>query len=108
MKAGVNTLNSKGGELKAGVTALDNNSGNLSSGAAKLKDGAQTLSDGMIQFDEEGIQKLSDAYHGDVEALLDRVDLVLDAGQSYHTFSGLKDDMSGSVKFIIRTEAIEK
>ena len=28
--------------------------------------------------------------------------------QSYHTFSGLKDDMSGSVKFIIRTEAIEK
>ena len=43
-----------------------------------------------------------------VEALLDRVDLVLDAGQSYHTFSGLKDDMSGSVKFIIRTEAIEK
>lgn len=108
LKAGVNTLNSKGGELKAGVTALDNNSGNLSSGAAKLKDGAQTLSDGMIQFDEEGIQKLSDAYHGDVEALLDRVDLVLDAGQSYHTFSGLKDDMSGSVKFIIRTEAIEK
>ena len=61
----------------------------------------------MIQFDEEGIQKLSDAYHGDVEELLDRVDLVLDAGQSYHTFSGLKDDMSGSVKFIIRTEAIE-
>ena len=108
LKAGVNTLNSKGGELKAGVTALDNNSGNLKSGAAKLKDGAQTLSDGMIQFDEEGIQKLSDAYHGDVEALLDRVDLVLDAGQSYHTFSGLKDDMSGSVKFIIRTEAIEK
>lgn len=108
LRAGVNTLNSKGGELKAGVTALDNNSGNLSSGAAKLKDGAQTLSDGMIQFDEEGIQKLSDAYHGDVEALLDRVDLVLDAGQSYHTFSGLKDDMSGSVKFIIRTEAIEK
>lgn len=52
---------------------MDNNSGNLSSGAAKLKDGAQTLSDGMIQFDEEGIQKLSDAYHGDVEALLDRV-----------------------------------
>ncbi|WP_288620484.1 hypothetical protein [uncultured Eubacterium sp.] len=107
LKAGVNTLNSKGGELKAGVTALDNNSGNLSTGAAKLKDGAQTLSDGMIQFDEEGIQKLSDAYHGDVEELLDRVDLVLDAGQSYHTFSGLKDDMSGSVKFIIRTEAIE-
>ena len=108
LKSGVNTLNSKGSELNAGVATLDNNSGTLNDGAAKLNDGAKKLSDGMIQFDEEGIQKLSDAYHGDVEELLDRVDQVLDAGASYHTFSGLKDDMSGSVKFVIRTEAIEK
>lgn len=108
LKSSVNTLNSKGSELNAGVATLDNNSGTLNDGAAKLNDGAKKLSDGMIQFDEEGIQKLSDAYHGDVEELLDRVDQVLDAGASYHTFSGLKDDMSGSVKFVIRTEAIEK
>lgn len=108
LKSGVNTLNSKGSELNAGVATLDNNSGTLNDGAVKLNDGAKTLSEGMIQFDEEGIQKLSDAYHGDVEELLDRVDQVLDAGASYHTFSGLKDDMSGSVKFVIRTEAIEK
>ena len=108
LKSGVNALNSKGSELNAGVATLDNNSGTLNDGAAKLDDGAKKLSDGMIQFDEEGIQKLSDAYHGDVEELLDRVDQVLDAGASYHTFSGLKDDMSGSVKFVIRTEAIEK
>lgn len=38
-------------------------------GAAKLSDGAKKLSDAMIQFNEEGIQKLSDAYHGDVEEL---------------------------------------
>ena len=107
LKSGVNTLNSKGSELNAGAATLDNNSGMLNDGAAKLNDGAKKLSDGMIQFDEEGIQKLSDAYHGDVEELLDRVDQVLDAGASYHTFSGLKDDMSGSVKFVIRTEAIE-
>ncbi len=108
LKSGVNTLNSKGSTLNAGVATLDANSGTLNDGAAKLKDGAKTLSDGMIQFDEEGIQKLSDAYHGDVEELLDRVDLVLDAGENYRTFSGLKDDMSGSVKFIIRTDGIEK
>lgn len=108
LKSSVNTLNSKGSELNAGVATLDNNSGTLNDGAAKLNDGAKKLSDGMIQFDEEGIQKLSDAYHGDVKELLDRVDQVLDAGASYHTFSGLKDDMSGSVKFVIRTEAIEK
>ena len=37
----------------------------------------------------------------------DELEQLLDAGASYHTFSGLKDDMSGSVKFVIRTEAIE-
>ena len=108
LKSGVDTLNSKGSELNAGVATLDHNSGTLNEGTAKLNDGAKKLSDGMIQFDEEGIQKLSDAYHGDVEELLDRVDQVLNAGASYHTFSGLKDDMSGSVKFVIRTDAIEK
>lgn len=108
LKSGVNTLNSKGSELNAGVATLDNNSRTLNDGAAKLSDGAKKLSDAMIQFNEEGIQKLSDAYHGDVEELLDRVDQVLDAGEAYHTFSGLKDDMSGSVKFVIRTDAIEK
>ncbi len=108
LKSGVNTLNSKGSELNAGIAALDSNSKTLNDGAAKLNDGAKTLSDGMIQFDEDGIQKLSEAYHGDVEEFLDRVDLVLEAGKNYHTFSGLKEDMSGSVKFVIRTEAIEK
>ncbi|WP_294787695.1 hypothetical protein [uncultured Eubacterium sp.] len=108
LKSGVNTLNSKGSELNAGIAALDSNSETLNDGAAKLNDGAKMLSDGMIQFDEDGIQKLSEAYHGDVEELLDRVNQVLEAGENYHTFSGLKEDMSGSVKFVIRTDAIEK
>jgi putative membrane protein len=106
LKNGVNTLNAGGSELKNGAATLNNSSTELKTGAGTLEDGAKTLSDGMVQFDQEGIQKLSDAYHGDVESLLDRVDQVLDAGESYHSFSGLRDDMSGSVKFIIRTEEI--
>lgn len=108
LKSGVNTLDSKGGDLKNGAFTLNNSSAELKKGANDLNDGAVVLSDGMVQFDEEGIQKLSEAYHGDVENLLDRVDQVLDAGQNYHTFSGLHEDMTGSVKFIIRTEEISK
>lgn len=106
LKNGVNTLNSKGSELKNGASTLNGSSAGLTQGANDLDAGAKSLSEGMVQFDEEGIQKLSDAYHGDVENLLDRVDKVLDAGQNYHTFSGLQENMTGSVKFIIRTEEI--
>lgn len=108
LKSGVNTLDSKGGDLKNGASVLNNNSVELNKGAGDLDEGAAALSEGMVQFDEEGIRKLSEAYHGDVENLLDRVDRVLDAGQNYHTFSGLHEDMTGSVKFIIRTEEISR
>jgi putative membrane protein len=60
----------------------------------------------MAEFDEDGIQKLAETYHGDIQSLLDRMEAVVDAGKSYHTFTPLSDDMDGTVKFIIRTEAV--
>ena len=108
LRNGVNTLNAGGDELKNGASVLNSSSTELRNGVSDLDEGAAALSEGMAQFDEEGIQKLSEAYHGDVENLLDRVEKVLDAGQNYHTFSGLHEDMTGSVKFIIRTEEISK
>ena len=30
-----------------------------------------------------------------------------DAGEGYNSFSGISDDMDGSVKFIIRADSIE-
>lgn len=108
LKDGIGTLDSKGSDLNSGASVLDESSVQLKNGAGNLDDGIKALSDGMVQFDEEGIQKLTEAYRGDVEDLLNRIDQTLDAGQSYHSFSGLHEDMSGSVKFIIRTEEIGK
>lgn len=106
LNQGVKTLDKKGLELNMGATSLDQNSEKLQNGAGQVKDGAIRLNDGIVQFDKEGIQKISEAYHGDVEKLTHRIDRVLDAGRSYHTFSGLSEDMTGSVKFIIRTEGL--
>ena len=64
-----------------------------------LNGGAKTLA--------EATNQLADAYHDDVQPLLERVDAVLNAGESYHTFTKLADGMEGSVKFIIRTEAVK-
>ncbi len=94
--------------LMSGASKLADATGQISSGVDKLKDGSSRLSDGILEFDEEGIQKLSEIYHGDVELLMDRVDAVLDAGKGYQTFTKKNEDVDGSVKFIVRTEGVKE
>ena len=137
LSEGVKQLDDGAGELKDGVTQLTNNTPNLvnggaslltgsnqmadaigqladganelNNGAGALKDGANELSDGMIRFNEEGIEKLTGALDnsGEVTDVFDRLKAVMDAGRSYQSFSGLADNAKGSVKFIIKTDAVK-
>ena len=86
--------------LKEGVLTLDE-------GMGTLDDGALELLDGMFEFDEEGISKLTDLFGDDVTDVVDRLKAVSDAGKEYNTFTKLPKDMDGSVKFIIKTEAVK-
>lgn len=90
--------------LKDGLNTLQSGSGELIDGVQQLDDGAAELNDGMIKFDEEGIQKLVDAFGGDIEDLLDKMNEMLDASRAYKNFSGIADDMDGEVKFVFVTE----
>lgn len=103
---GSSTLASKNGELRDGVSKLSDGANQIKDGVLQLKDGSAELSDGMIQFNEEGIEKLVNAYNGDVKDLADRIQSVFDAGKSYESFGGKAKDVAGNVKFIIRTGEI--
>ena len=121
LKNGVEQLDSGAGKLSEGVTKLTGNSSKLTEGAdallkgtgqfaegvEKLKSGAGELNDGMIQFDEEGIQKLTDTFNGDIGNLLDRLEKLKESGENYNTFTALPEGSSGKVKFVIKTEAIK-
>lgn len=121
LAAGVIKLNEGASKLQEGAGKLTGNSGTLVDGSAKIVDagkqladgvntldeGANKLNDGMIEFNEEGIQKLTDAFDGDISSLLDRVNAVMDAGKDYNNFSGVADGKSSSVKFIIKTEGVK-
>lgn len=104
---GSSTLQNSSKELTSGAESLSRGTGALIDGVKTLDEGAGTLKDGMEEFDQDGIQKLADLYHGDIQSFLDRLDGVREAGKSYHTFTRLPKEMDGTVKFIIRTEAIE-
>ena len=79
----------------------------LTSGVKQLADGSRDLADGMKEFDETGIQKLSEVFDGDIQTLKDRIDAVMDEGERYQSFSGISDQMDGNVKFIIETAEIK-
>lgn len=114
LSAGTQALAAKVPELVNGVNALKDGAGKLQSGTGAIVDGVGTLgegahelADGIVTFNEEGISKIVNAYNGDIEPLLDRVQKVIDAGEAYQNYSGIADGVNGSVKFIYKTDAVK-
>lgn len=119
--AGANALNSGAVTLADGAKQLDDGVGELKSGIGELKDsvpelidgieqlrnGSEELYDGLCEFNERGIEKLVDAFDGNLSSLGERLNAVKEMSGSYDTYSGKTEGMSGTVKFIYRTEAAE-
>lgn len=104
---GSQTLASKNDELNSGMSKLVSGTGEVVDGVDKLASGSHDLADGIVKFDEEGIEKLINSYNGDVKDLVDRIQAVMDAGSEYESFGGKADATTGSVKIIIKTDAIK-
>ena len=100
LKAGADTLQSGAAQLKDAMPALTD-------GVNKLVDGAKALADGLTTFDADGVSKLTSAINEDLDPLLARAQLLIEAAQSYNNYSGLAEGMDGAVRFIYRTDAIE-
>lgn len=66
------------------------------------------MQEGVSAFDEEGIQSLGDLAGSDLENLLTRIRALKEADSRYNNFAGIRENQTGSVKFIIETEEIEK
>ena len=96
----LNTLFDGAAQLKDALPALTD-------GVSKLVDGAKALADGLTTFDADGVSKLTSAINEDLDPLLARAQLLIEAAQSYNNYSGLAEGMDGAVRFIYRTDAIE-
>lgn len=107
LASGANTLVANNEKLKNGAADLSDGAVKIADGVDKLDGGADELYNGVVKFNEEGISKLVDAFNGDAKDLLNRVDAVIQAGENYTTFTGLAKDQVGSVKFIIKTDAVK-
>ena len=103
---GLQTYTAGVAEAAAGAVKLNRNMPDLIDGVKKLRDGSLELADGIKELNEEGIEKLVDAFDGDLTELSDRLQATVDVSRDYRSFIGSGDSGDG-VKFIFRTDAIE-
>lgn len=113
LKRGAEKLQDGASELYKGTTDLYDGTQKLAEGGVtlrdgvkKLKNGAGELRDGMEKFDEEGIQKITNVFEGDLNNVVDRLHDVADGANAYNNFSGIASGATGKVKFIFKTAGI--
>ena len=108
LKKGTKKIKDGMGTLYNGILTMKKGLPKLVDGVKELRDGSMQLSDGLKEFDKEGIRKITDLLGGDLGTVLSRIRVITDVSKEYINFSGIADDMDGSVKFIYKTEEIEE
>lgn len=94
--------------LAGGTTQLSDGASQLADGAQQAADGSVQLSDGLQQFNEQAVQKIVDAFSGNLGSLVDKTKAIVQAGKNYNNFCGITSGTEGHVKFIYETDAINK
>ena len=108
VNGGAAALNVGAVQLDAGIGTLAANTPSLASGAQQAADGSVQLSDGLQQFNEQAVQKIVDAFSGNLGSLADKTKAIVQAGKNYNNFCGITSGTEGHVKFIYETDAINK
>ena len=94
--------------LAGGTAQLSDGASQLADGALQAADGSVQLSDGLQQFNEQAVQKIVDAFSGNLGSLADKTKAIVQAGKNYNNFCGITSGTEGHVKFIYETDAINK
>lgn len=95
-------------ELEGYADQLDKAAPALAEGAQEAANGSKSLTEGMQAFNDEGVAKLVDSIQDEFGGMADRINALSEASRSYTNFSGITPGTTGTVKFVIETEAIKK
>ena len=95
-------------ELEAGAGKLNEAAPEMAKGLEEAAEGSKTLTDGMRTFNDEGVSQLVDKIQSSFGGMVDRIDALASASKSYTNFSGITSGTTGSVKFVIETDAITR
>lgn len=107
VKAGIKSVDSGAGQISDGAKTLVEGTGTLGSGIVTLFDGTKTLKDGVVKLNKDGISKITSIFGDDAKDAIDSIEDILNSGKEYKSFTGINENMTGSVKFIFKTDEIK-
>lgn len=108
LNAGIQKVNTGAESLSSGAKTLNDGTQTLSDGATQLSDGAKTLYDGLVQYNEEGISKLTQNSALDNLQTASKLIQDMQDDEPYNSYSGISDGTEGTVKFIYKISSVKK
>lgn len=94
--------------INTGAKQLADSGVQLREGMSGLVTGTNTLLSGIRTFDRDGIEELTKIFGDDLQTILDKVEALKKADESYINYAGIEDGKTGSVVFMIETEELTK
>lgn len=95
-------------QLSQGAKSFAENGKQLTEGYDRLHQGIRDTADGMRKFHNEAILELRKSLSPEgLQDITDALHAVQDADRAYDSFSGKPDGVTGSVRFLIETDAIK-
>lgn len=101
---GIGSLNAGEKQVTAGFDRLQSSCEDLIAGIDTLTEGSKIIADGVALFDEVGVEAIRNLVDADLSEFVDNVTNMIHRSKAYESFSGISDGMTGSVRFIIKTE----
>ena len=108
LNAGIQKVNTGAESLNSGAKTLKDGTQTLSDGATQLSDGAKTLYDGLVQYNEEGISKLTQNSALDNLQTASKLIQEMQDDEPYNSYSGISDGTEGTVKFIYKISSVKQ
>lgn len=94
--------------IHSGAKQLADSGTQLREGMSGLVTGTNTLLSGIRSFDQDGIEELTKMFGEDLQTILDKVEALKKADESYINYGGIEDGKTGFVVFMIETEELVK
>lgn len=108
LSSGASQVSDGAAQLTQGAKTLKDGTQTLSDGATQLSDGAKTLYDGLVQYNEEGISKLTQNSALNNLQTASKLIQEMQDDEPYNSYSGISDGTEGTVKFIYKISSVKE
>ena len=88
-------------EINSNITKINDGLKTVTAGADALNTGATQLSDGLEQFNNEGINKITNFVNNDLKKATTKIKELQKLARDYNTFTKISTGTKGETKFIL-------